>query len=344
MAEDQEMKFLVYQLIPNVMISTNLTDTKQTLDIESFGNVTKEIIKHLTRAVLMKMYINDVTWWRYVRENRHDFFNTEERFLSFVLYAVHVVNFRTQDIYERFIEAIATVLSIVYYTYETNIKILEYSPQILTVFFNSMLKNSFYKRGGWEQLTKHIKTQDYIICFKQIYNLAPQPDNVPLGMTIEGAKILESFRKNIPRMPIVVTAGEVQNHALTAKLVIEVMKAHEKDPSLPKCIFPSKDSDYIWCTTITNSIGREALVRFTKKLEMEIVAENYRRCRPLGSTENQKDFDCGIREDSEDLRLPEKCLSNTKAENNIEGSILDIINGIGYRFSTIKAIFDFLFI
>ncbi|GIY28699.1 hypothetical protein CEXT_301721 [Caerostris extrusa] len=344
MAEDHEMKFLVYQLIPNVMISTTSTETKQNLRIESFENVTKEIIEHLTQAVLMKMFRNAGTWRRYVRENRDDFFSTEDRFLSRVLYAVHIINSRTRGIYERFIEVIATVLSIAYFTYKSNIKILEYSPQILMVFFDSVLKKLFYKRGGWKQLAKYIKTQEYIHCFEQIDNLALQPDDVTLKIALEGAKIVESYKPNIPHQPIVVTPGEVQNHALTAKLVKKVMKAHEKGPPLRRCIFPRRGSDYMWCNSITNSIGRKVFVRFTKELEMEIVAENYMRCRPLGSTENQRDFDCGIREDSEDLRLPEKCLLNTHSDNDIEVSFLDIINDIGCIFSTVKSILDFLVI
>ncbi|GIY11721.1 hypothetical protein CDAR_315301 [Caerostris darwini] len=272
MAEDQEMNFLVYQLIPNVMISTTSTETEQNLRIESFGNVTKEIIEHLTQAVLMKIFTNAGTWRRYVRENRDDFFSTEDRFLSRVLYAVHIVNSRMRDT-----------------------RIFSTNPHGV---FDSVLKKLFYKRGGWKQLAKYIKTQEYLHCFEQIDNLALQPDDVTLKIALEGAKIVESYKQNIPHQPIVVTPGEVHNHALTAKLVKKVRKAHEKSPPLRRCIFPRKGSDYMWCNSITNSIGRKAFVRFTKELEMEIVAENYMRCRPLGSTENQQDFDCGIREDS----------------------------------------------
>ncbi|GIY28703.1 hypothetical protein CEXT_301741 [Caerostris extrusa] len=335
MAEDQEMKFLVYQLIPYVMTSTNTAETKQTLDIESFGNITEEIIKHLTNAVVMKMHINDDTWQNFVIEKSNDIFNTEDRYLSCVLYAVHIVNSRTQGIYERFIEVIVTVLAIAHFMYDSNIKILEYSPQILTVFFDSVLKKLFYKRGGWKQLVKHIKTQDYTACFEQISNLAPTSK-----IALETSKIFESFKQNIPRQPIVFTEEEVQKHALTAKLVKKVIEAHEKDPPLPQCIFPSKE--YIWIANVTSSVDREALVLFTEDLEMKILPGNYIRSKPLGATGYQQDFDCGIREDSEDLRLPEKCLLNMDADNDIGECISDVIDDIGFRFSTIKFLLDSL--
>ncbi|GIX68238.1 hypothetical protein CEXT_672641 [Caerostris extrusa] len=342
MAEDQEMKFLVYQLIPNVMIETGTIETKQPLGIESFGNITREIIIHLTHAAAIKMHFNGETWKDFIIEKSSDFFNTEERYLSCVLYAVHIVNSRTGGIYERFIEVIATVLAIAHLMYDSNIKILEYSPQILTVFFDSVLKKLFYKRGGWKHLVKHIKSQNYMNCFEQISNLAPQPDNVTMEKAFEGT--LESFKQNFRYEPVVVTPEELQNHALTAELVKKVMEAHEKDPPLHPCIFPNKEYDYIWSANIANSTGREALVLFTEDLEMEFVPLNYIRCKPLGSTENQQHFNCGIREDSEDLRLPEKCLLNTDAVNDIEGCILDVVDDIEYRFSTVKTLLDSLMI
>ncbi|GIY11719.1 hypothetical protein CDAR_315291 [Caerostris darwini] len=342
MAEDQEMKFLVYQLIPNVMIEAGSIETKQPLDIESFGNITREIIIHLTHAVVIKMHFNGETWKNFIIEKGNDFFNTEERYLSCVLYAAHVVNSRTQGIYERFIEVIATVLAIAHLMYDSNIQILEYSPQILTAFFDSVLKKLFYKRGGWKHLVKHIKSQNYMNCFEQIDNLAPQPDNRTMQNAFEG--ILESFKQNFLYEPVVVTSEEVQNHALTAELVKKVMEAHEKDPSLPKCIFPNKEYDYIWISNIANSTGKEALVLFTEDLEMKFVPGNYIRGKPLGSTENQQDFDCVIREDSEHLRLPEKCLLNKDSDNDIERCILDVVDDIGYRFSSVKTLLDSLMI
>ncbi|GFY73948.1 uncharacterized protein TNIN_243551 [Trichonephila inaurata madagascariensis] len=87
---------------------------------------------------------------------------------------------RYTDIYDRFL----IMLSVVIFTAEMMFDVTrkpfnKLNPQILTVFFEDVLREDFYRRGGWNRLEKHILSRKYTEYYKECLPYEFDIHNIP---------------------------------------------------------------------------------------------------------------------------------------------------------------------
>ncbi|GFR30267.1 uncharacterized protein TNCT_625801 [Trichonephila clavata] len=111
-------------------------------------------------AVLKVVVYED--WFGYVEVSRQTMASSPEEYISILMTMCHIEKKRYQNIYDRFL----IVLSLVLFTQKmisdtTHKPFHRLIPQILIVFFENVLREDFYKRGGWNRLEKYILSRKY---------------------------------------------------------------------------------------------------------------------------------------------------------------------------------------
>ncbi|GFT55504.1 uncharacterized protein TNCV_1326711 [Trichonephila clavipes] len=103
------------------------------------------------------------------------------------------------DIYDRFLSVFALVNYVTNMIFTaTDENLYELSSQILTVFYENVLRQDFYKRGGWKCLKKYIQDKKYVKCFHDCEKHKFVTDDFPKNLKL---KIRDSFSSQPPSIP-----------------------------------------------------------------------------------------------------------------------------------------------
>ncbi|GFV47696.1 uncharacterized protein TNCV_1708921 [Trichonephila clavipes] len=129
---------------------------------------TKNLLDLLQQVfAVLEIVITDV-WSEFVNARLEVMVSSPQKYIRYMMIMCSAEVERYIDIYDRFL----IVLSLVIFTAEMMFDVTrkpfnKLNPQILTVFFENVLREDFYKRGGWNRLEKHILSRKYTEYYKE---------------------------------------------------------------------------------------------------------------------------------------------------------------------------------
>ncbi|GFY73947.1 uncharacterized protein TNIN_243541 [Trichonephila inaurata madagascariensis] len=162
MDSDCIFRHLMQELFSNSYVNELPKMQKVIKDFKPEGPLTKSLLKLLLKAFEVLVFPVLDSWEAYLDTNMLSVTSSPKMYISYAILLswteVHVV----EDQYARFLIVLTLVNYMARVAYDfTGRKFYKLSPKILTVLFDKVLKEDFYKGGGWKSLKKHILNKKY---------------------------------------------------------------------------------------------------------------------------------------------------------------------------------------
>ncbi|GFY43455.1 uncharacterized protein TNIN_488791 [Trichonephila inaurata madagascariensis] len=162
MEKDAILQHLLRHLFPRYYVDHRKINMKVDLDsIEPFilkGALTVNLFNTITKSIhSLEDFALDF-WMKYLHQCKLSI----QSIPNFSMYITHIMmlcldNLDANDMYEKFINICATVIVSGIHAYRASGRTFyKLTPQILTVFFENVLKKDFKKQGGWESLEEYL--------------------------------------------------------------------------------------------------------------------------------------------------------------------------------------------
>ncbi|GFS49871.1 uncharacterized protein NPIL_448191 [Nephila pilipes] len=192
-------------------------------DYKPKGPLTKTLLDKLRKVFAVQEIVIKDTWSEHIHDNLTF---TPEQYVWHLSLMCCSAKRIVSDIYDRFLIVISIVTCIAELTFvATGRNFYKLTPQILSVFFENVLRKNFDKRGGWKRLEKHIVSRKYLECYDDLVASNFDPDE---ELRLKIRKIFLITSPSIS-FPISENEREVTRH-YTDHLTRKVMRSIE--PSL----------------------------------------------------------------------------------------------------------------
>ncbi|GFV47705.1 uncharacterized protein TNCV_1708991 [Trichonephila clavipes] len=191
-------------LIKEVFSNPNVEMLNLNLDKNKYSKSEIALIKNLLDAFPKVFAVLEISikrnWSPYIDIYMKELMTqSPESYVGVMLTICCKENEGAVDIYDRFLNVFALV------NYVTNMiftatgeNLYELSSQILTVFYENVLRQDFDKCGGWKCLKKYIQDKNYVKCFHDCKKHKFVTDDFPKKLKL---KIRDSFSSQPPSVP-----------------------------------------------------------------------------------------------------------------------------------------------
>ncbi|GFQ93935.1 hypothetical protein TNCT_594161 [Trichonephila clavata] len=117
----------------------------------------------IIKAMCVLSHVIIGKWQDFIEDNSEIMMFSPEVYVGNVARMCQVVVDFTTDIYERFLSVCCLVIQTGEFACKDNGSVYyKLTPYILKVFYTKVLKDAFYKRGGWKRLERYLQSKDYI--------------------------------------------------------------------------------------------------------------------------------------------------------------------------------------
>ncbi|GFV42430.1 hypothetical protein TNCV_3646661 [Trichonephila clavipes] len=131
--------------------------------------LTEEYNYLVINAISVQRHVIIKKWQDFLEDFSKMMLSSPRMYVSSVVCMCQVVVDFTTDIYERFLSVCCLAIQIGEFTCKDNgLVFYKLTPYILKEFYAVVLKDSFYKRGGWQRLGRYLQKQDYVILKNRI--------------------------------------------------------------------------------------------------------------------------------------------------------------------------------
>ncbi|GFQ89806.1 uncharacterized protein TNCT_22801 [Trichonephila clavata] len=147
---------------------SGVLDLQQDKNYDPKGYLTENLLHLFPQVFAVLKVVVYEDWFGYVEDSRQTMASSPEEYISKLMTMCHIEKKRYKNIYDRFL----IVLSLVLFTQKmisdtTRKPFHRLIPQILIVFFENVLREDFYKRGGWNRLEKYILSRKYTAYYEE---------------------------------------------------------------------------------------------------------------------------------------------------------------------------------
>ncbi|GIX91030.1 hypothetical protein CDAR_374101 [Caerostris darwini] len=161
MAEDSKIKLLVEQLVPKLDFMLQVR-TEDIVLRDASGEITKDFISILSKAIWRKVRFDKAPWMEYCRTYGFRFKDSPSQYVLYTVHACVVTMGYHRNTFECFLEVYATLYSIVVtFIVAHHSNFVKYTSTICTVLFDSLLKERFNKRCDFPSFHKYLKDKNY---------------------------------------------------------------------------------------------------------------------------------------------------------------------------------------
>ncbi|GFT88172.1 hypothetical protein NPIL_637591 [Nephila pilipes] len=158
------MVHLGYKLFQSLWYELKLLEKPVTIyEFEESYRFHGSVLLNLHKAVWVHRKISPLFWIPFLYRNIDRMTSSQELYViytNFVLY--HTVICKSNP-FDQFVSVCSLITAIAELCSDVgHPEVLSYSPNILEVFFDRVLKEAFDKHGGWEGLQEYILKQNYL--------------------------------------------------------------------------------------------------------------------------------------------------------------------------------------
>ncbi|GFY57531.1 hypothetical protein TNIN_314811 [Trichonephila inaurata madagascariensis] len=276
--------------------------------------------------------------------------------LSVVCMCQVVVDFTT-DIYERFLSVCCLPLQIGEFACkDSGLVFYKLTPYILKEFYAEVLKDSFYKRGGWQRLERYLRKQDYIILKILIDHAESDSEESPLVTELSNyikekiktleydpsAMVLKKINDDLNSIAKDITHRVISS--LEVPLLEELMNSSiiEQEDPLAYNLIESTTSNSKYLLPIAHNAADVGSGEF-KILEWHVVPEATRVESVSESEENAYEENLIIIKKLVDENISSSKISNTSVSNNDTLSdIMKTLDQLKYKIEYLISAFESL--
>ncbi|GFR30265.1 uncharacterized protein TNCT_625791 [Trichonephila clavata] len=202
MASDPIFQHLIQELFPysygnashsSLIISQKFTPKRL---------LTKNLFDLMVEAFAVLEIVIHETFSAYLGKNRAAMKQSAESYVYSTMCICWMKQQVVPDIYDRFLSTIVLVRYTTERLFSTNgKKFYKLTSQILTVLFENTLREDFMKRGGWENLGKHILNKKYREHFNEYARYDFISHLIPEDLKLKNSLLVTSttgLSENIP--------------------------------------------------------------------------------------------------------------------------------------------------